>query len=451
MDQNEEMKIALECGLRFVLKDPRGAPLRSGEAKARLGEDGLSILPADGEALFVSYRDILSASGADFAVRLSLAPNETMELDGLGYRFEDFLRILHRLRNEALILDLLMQEPLLKPDVPARFRRCDAAGTETGQGSCRVRIYRTSLVLIPDDGEFLRIFLGDISGTTTADHSLTIASDAGDKLVLSQMGNQLDAFARVLSGQVGDLLVKVQSALKAFSPGTDPSVVRRAARLLREGRAALRSDLDAVAPDIWKGLEASLPGLNVGDEYRFLKSYARADKIAFGWKRGFSGGEAADYFWFLFPLYSADPGRPGNALAWEATAGDEGQARATYFFRMQSRREYAGPKSRDDFDRMADAFIMGIGLALRAVNFRREPIYVPEERLSEPAYARYKFAVRKIPELRILRDSFIGRVIHESKEQWEKDVLNLLTFNVTATDDAAVWVKSEEAPDTEGG
>jgi hypothetical protein len=450
VDDNKETKIALECGLRFVLKDPRGASLQSGEARARLEEDGLSIRPADGEALYVSYRDILLVSSADYTIRLSLAPNESLELEGLGYRFEDFLRILHRFRNEILIADLLMQEPLLKPDVPARFRRLDATGTETGQGSGRVRIYRTSLVLIPENGEFLRIFLGDISGTATADYSLTIASDTGEKLVLSRMGGQLDAFARVLSGQVGDLLVKVQSALKTFSPGTDIAVVRQAARLMKEGRAARRSDLDAVAPDIWKGLEASLAGLNVGDEYGFLKTYTQPDKIAFGWKRGLSGGETADYFWFLFPLYSMDPGRPGNALAWEATTGDEEQGRATYFFRMTGRGEYAGPKKRDDLDRAADAFIREIGFALRTVNFRREPIYFPEERLSEPAYARYKFAVRKIPELRTLRARFIGRVIHESKEQWEKDVLDLLTFNVTAADDAAVWVKSGETPDTGG-
>jgi hypothetical protein len=450
MDENEGTKIALECSLRFVLKDPRGAPLQSGEAAARLDEGGLSLLPADGEALYVSYRDILFASSADYAIRLGLAPNESMELERLGYRFEDFLRILHRFRNETLIADLLMQEPLLKPDVPARFRRLDAAGTEIGQGSGKVRIYRTSLVLIPENGEFLRVFLADISGTATVDTSLTIAWGAGEKLVLSQMGNQLDSFARVLSGQAGDLALKAQSALKTFSPGTDPSVVRQAARLMKEGRAALRSEFDAVAPEIWGGLEKSLTGLNVGDEYKFLKPLSRPDKIAFGWKRGLTGGETADYFWFLFPLYSTDPGRPGNALAWEATTGDEEQGRATYFFRMTGRGEYAAAKGSDDLDRTADAFIRDIGLALRTVNFRREPIYLPEERLSEPAFARYKFAVRKIPELRTLRDRFIGRVIHESKEQWEKDVLDLLTFNVTATDDAAVWVKSEEAPDTEG-
>jgi len=450
MEENEGTKIALECSLRFVLKDPRGAPLQSGEAKARLDEGGLSLIPADGEAIYISYRDILSASAADYAIRLGLAPDESMELERLGYRYEDFLRILHRFRNETLIADLLMQEPLLKPDVPARYRLCDAAGKEIGQGSGKIRIYRTSLVLIPENGEFLRIFLGDVSGTTVVDYSLTIARDTGEKLVLAQMGNQLDSFARILSGQAGELDLKAQSALKAFSPGTDPPVVRRAARLMKEGRAVLRSEFDAVAPEIWRGLEKSLAGLNVSEEYKFLKPLARADKIAFGWKRGLSGGETADYFWFLFPIYSADPGRPGNALAWEATTADEEQGRATYFFRMTGRGEYAGAKSPDGLDRTADAFIRDIGLALRAVNFRREPIYLPEERLSEPAFARYKHAVRKIPELRMLRGRFIGRVIHESKEQWEKDVLDLLTFNVTATDDEAVWVKSEEVPDTEG-
>ena len=73
------------------------------------------------------------------------------------------------------------------------------------------------------------------------------------------------------------------------------------------------------------------------------------------------------------------------------------------------------------------------------INFRREPIYLPDERLEEPRYFRYKFAVQKLPSLQILRNSFIGRVIHISEEQWKRDVMDLLRFNVSSQDDSARW------------
>ena len=44
----------------------------------------------------------------------------------------------------------------------------------------------------------------------------------------------------------------------------------------------------------------------------------------------------------------------------------------------------------------------------------------------EPRYAKYQFAVKKIPELRELRGLFMGRVVHSSPEQWQQDTRALL-------------------------
>jgi hypothetical protein len=43
--------------------------------------------------------------------------------------------------------------------------------------------------------------------------------------------------------------------------------------------------------------------------------------------------------------------------------------------------------------------------------------------------------------LKILRNQFIGRVIHSSFDQWKKDVNSLLDFNAKNKDDSAKWKK----------
>jgi hypothetical protein len=78
------------------------------------------------------------------------------------------------------------------------------------------------------------------------------------------------------------------------------------------------------------------------------------------------------------------------------------------------------------------------------INFRREPIYLTDDALGDPKYARYRFAVLKLPSLRTLRDLFIGRVIHSSIEQWKQDVTELLKFNVCTMEDSAKWRKGAE-------
>ena len=61
------------------------------------------------------------------------------------------------------------------------------------------------------------------------------------------------------------------------------------------------------------------------------------------------------------------------------------------------------------------------GLAL--VNFRREPVYLPDDLLErQPRYHRYAIGCRKSPDLHGLRAALLGRAIHSSIETWTTQV-----------------------------
>ena len=89
----------------------------------------------------------------------------------------------------------------------------------------------------------------------------------------------------------------------------------------------------------------------------------------------------------------------------------------------------------------ADLLAKQVDLAMLMVNFRREPIYLSDDKLKQPQYAAYRFAIGKLPALQSLRQLFIGRVIHSSPEQWKKDAAELLKFNTASTDDGERWKK----------
>jgi len=75
------------------------------------------------------------------------------------------------------------------------------------------------------------------------------------------------------------------------------------------------------------------------------------------------------------------------------------------------------------------------------INFRREPVYLSDDKLLEPKYQHYFYAVKRMPSLKLLRSLFIGRVIHSSPEQWTEDVNALLEFNASSRSDAEMWSK----------
>jgi len=174
----------------------------------------------------------------------------------------------------------------------------------------------------------------------------------------------------------------------------------------------------------------------------------------------------------LFPLRDAGSNRLDNAVALEAfiaqndkqeneehsidtkdyeldeknKSPDEDQppatTGATYFFRTMGRKEYAQTKD-EDLTRELENLIKNINRAMIDVNFRREPIYLSESQLDSSKYVQYRFAIARMPSLRMLRSLFIGRVVHSSPEQWKSDVTSLLAFNTKSLDDTEKWKKGE--------
>jgi hypothetical protein len=106
---------------------------------------------------------------------------------------------------------------------------------------------------------------------------------------------------------------------------------------------------------------------------------------------------------------------------------------------MLGRKDFPILKTLEQLDGEVDKLIKTINRCMLDINFRREPIYLPEERFDEADYVKYKIALRRIPSLQILRILYIGRVIHASPEQWKNDVMELLRFNIATPDDSAKW------------
>jgi hypothetical protein len=431
----------MECRPSYELKDRDGNRVTGGDARARLEEESLSLMPESGEALHISYRDLDELVSGDYRLNLRLVSGEEISLSHLGRDYEDFTRELSRMRNELILKDMLMEEKLVKPGIKARYSlEQGGAGERSGNGE--VRLYETALVLLPEWGEPFRIPFGNIAEVRDADYAVDVIDDSGDGLHLSMMGKEYDPFVRAVKDRIGELDLKVQALLKDLAPQTDIPSLMRASRLMREGRAAAKSDLEREAPALWGELEKRLELVGIKGEYDFLRPMAREEKMHIGLKRGLMGELTGEYVWFLAPIYSTDAQEPGNALAMEA-ASSQGGGRATYFFRILSRGDYREAGDMATLDRRAGELIAATNRCLQTINFRREPIYLPDDRLHEPRYARYRFSVARLPELRLLRDLFIGRVIHSSPEQWKRDVEDLLRFNVTAVGDGEKWRRGE--------
>lgn len=432
----------LECDSFYTLYDSDNKETDRGNCSLKLEEEMLLIMPVMSAPLVVDYRDIASFAEKDYSISISFIAGEKLVISNLGYSFDDFLRIFAKLRNKVLLKDLLMNESIKKSGVKADFEYYDGYKDETRKGKCELRLYETGIVIVPEKNDIKRIPYSLISKIDTQNHTLTIATNYGDKFTFSMIGSKFDPLIRTLSSVNTELQLQVQSQLKELLPDEGPLIIRKAGEFMKEGLAAKRSDIESVSEPLWAKLEQKLKDFEIIEEYNFLKEMSQKEKICIGIKRGLMGDLTGEYIWFLIPIYGKDAKESGNAIAMEATS-EAGKGKATYFFRIVGREKYHA-LSLKEMDTKTDEFIKTINHCMLEINFRREPIYLTDEKLNEPKYKQYRYAISKIPSLQKLRSLFVGRVIHRSEEQWEQDVINLLKFNVSSLKDSEKWSKTQD-------
>ncbi|HPZ22549.1 MAG: hypothetical protein ACOX21_04400 [Bacillota bacterium] len=428
---NKKPTVLLSCSLKF--ESPQGRQ----EAEALLTDNAFEFKPKYGDAKTYSYREILKIQAADYRLSVQVK-DEKLDLLHLGNKYEDFVRVLIGQRNETIINDLLMQERVRRGGIAAICSVKGDQGKEVDLGNCELRLCDTALLIIPDYHEPVRVPYSFVTSVQADGYILHIRTEDG-VYSLSKLGREFTPFSDDFDAARQELMAKAQGLLRELAPTAAPAAIHQAAGLMGEGRAVRRRDIEQIDPAMWKSFERQLDVAGIRQEYEFLTALAGTDQQCIGFKQDLAQKDSP-YLWFLIPI----PG--SNAIAMEATSSAEA-GRATYFFRIVSREQF--PKLKKDIMAKAEDLVMEINRCMLAINFRREPIYLAEEKLTEPRYLKYYYSVLRLPELQKLRRLFIGRVFHREQAQWEQDTRELLAFNAASRDDAAKWAKATSEPDAD--
>ena len=410
------------------------------DAVAEIWSLGLLLKPSVGSSIFAPYTEAARVEAYNYRAMLITNSGEIIALSQLGAKFDSFAQKLTEGWGNALAKALLMEEPVVVYEAP-----CYCSMAQQAPVQCRARIYETALVVLPLNALPTRFPFSHIEAMDLQAYKVKVSTSDGGGVELSRLGTATQFFFDKLKATMKATEAASIETVRGMVPSATFEELQRLGRMMVGGRAAHRKDVDGISPGLWPKIENCVEFSPLAEYYRYLSGVAEISLGAVGLRKSMD----AVYVWFMVPLMgSVDSG--GNAVALEV-ALESGHA--TYLFRVMPREEFPSA-THERFLQDASEVVRDLNEAIISTGFRREPIYLSEDQLNTPEYSKYLYAAEHLEPLRLLRERFFARIIHNTFDQWKADLGDALRFNTTEKDDSARWSKNVldfvEAPEEKG-
>lgn len=395
---------------KFEYLDSKGVVSSQGACELGFDNKVCTVTSQAGVPITFDLGDVDKVISGDWDLTLHLYTEYKLQLKQFGAAFD-------RMKGELLsawrerVLRCLLLEDLEEID---RFDGSAAFNGKPGSPA-EIRLFKSNLAVLPANTAPAQWRLAEVerfqfdNGTYQA----SFRSFDEEEIVVSRLAKRTDEFVAKTNAALTDLSTKASLALHAEFPFLNPEQLAKLQRTVPEGRSAKISRLREIHPKLVDTWSARCVDDRLRPYFDELQKLAVEESIMTGYKftamtEDEQNGDAVEepdaqqlFFWFFFPL------RDRNIVAWEASTGT---GRATYLFRL-------------DRESPIEQQIARLTRGLALINFRREPIYLPDESLgATPKFHRYSIAARKLPELRMLRAAYMGRAIHATLESWRSQL-----------------------------
>ena len=449
---------------KFSYLNPDGGTTQQGACRLSFEQDTLTVIPDSGDPLAFDLGDIDVFAPSDYELSLTLYTGSKILLRQFGKVFQNLVHDLLEAYRARLVQCLLLEdlEEVARFDGTAQLETANPEH-HSFTGSAEFRLYKSNVAVLPQGATGFQWRLADIDSIRLDDSSYTVNLDSlGERLIAGKMAKRTREFSERVTEGIRQTNEQAARTIREIFPFLSPDQFQRVARLMKEGRAAPLAALGAIHPRIEPALVENVLDAPLKPYFEALKKLAwkggtftgfkvlRADEDAAveptppseagATEVGAAETEAPEteqeppvLHWFFFPMAAkAGEQSPANLVAWEATSKT---GRATYFFRLVPPDRAGELQDASRAPAVAEAAVRQLNGALVLLNFRREPIYLPDDSLEmQPKFHRYVIAARKIPELRRLRASFLGRAIHTSLESWQEQVNKILAIAAEPAD-----------------
>ncbi|MFA7686093.1 MAG: hypothetical protein WCX95_04825 [Candidatus Gracilibacteria bacterium] len=334
-------------------------------------------------------------------------------LSDSGNLFDQLLIDIYKARNEFLMDALFMKSGKLKAEFEGNFERLSKFNKLINKGHAKVKLFEKSLVLVPEIQDAFGINFDFVSfyEFDELDYFLKVVTDDGSTTTISQLGNDYEFFQEKMDMLLGGMYETiVNDGLKKAFQEFHAGVLLKLAYRMKNGKAVSLKEIKKMDKDLAARVEEFI--FENSNLKEMSSSFKPTDDsyILFGLTRD-EAVKGSFIRWLIFVM--PDKNLVGFSILPRWIEGGKSSEAVRpcemFFYKIIMEQGVPSEKYEDK--------IRELNQALVVLNFAKDPCYKDKRELK---YSPYQYAIRKLPFLRILRKSFVGKIAASTPQDFQK-------------------------------
>lgn len=357
---------------------------------------------------------------------------EKYVLSESGTLFDQLILDIYRARNEFLMDALFMKGGKLKAEFEGDFQRLSKFGKLINKGHAKLKLFERSLVIVPSDQDAFSVHYDFVNFHEFDDmeYSFKLVTDGGGTILISKLGNDFEFFQERLDELLGGMYERlINDVLKQAFAHFHSATLLKLAYKMKGGKAVSYKEIVKIDKELASEIEQFVFSdeifkqkvqilRDMTDEYNIYYGIAEDSAVKGSFVRWvmFCIPEKNIVAFTILPRWQqAGASMAGNNGNVSANGASPAQKHEMLFFKIIMEQGRPAEKVEDK--------VREIDHALVILNFVKDPCYKDKRELK---HSPYQYAIRKMPFLRILRKSFVGKVAAFEVADWQKQANDLL-------------------------
>ncbi len=344
---------------------------------------------------------------------------EKYVLADAGTLFDQLVQDIYKSRNEFLLDALFMRGGKLKGEYEGHFDRISKFGRPINKGHAKFRLYEDTLVVIPtqQDAFALHFNFFNFHEFDDMEYNLKIVMEDGVTVLMSQLGNDFEFFQEKMDATLGGMYQNVvNNVLREVFPQFNAATLLKLAYKMKAGKAVSKYDIKKMDKEMAVEVEKFIyqdPVLV--EKVSILTEMCDEENIFFGVAQD-TAVKGGFIRWLMFVVPE------DNALGFsilprwqEGKDAKNTDDHMMFFYKIIMEKGNPADKLEDK--------VLEVNQALVNLSFAKDPTYKDKRELK---HSPYLYAIRKLPYLRILRKSYVGKANGTDVTAWQAQVQDLL-------------------------